>query len=259
MDNHLLEQSLLLNSVLPAKHRQVKFTLIELLVVIAIIAILASMLLPALNAARDKAKLISCLSNEKQLMLSWQSFTMDNNDRMPPYNTAPNVNMNLRNYTATDGAIWTNLMRDYLNIGIGAGYWDVIPAKRRNGILHCPSAIKTPVYAWNSQYGMVLHDMGGLNWGGGGIYPAIGTMSQIKRPSRKAVYGDSKFSNTAYPGQYFIHGYDYGFWGYLRHDGKMNFSFADGHSSTLNEAEWRAASPYPSFLWMPMFGMECMQ
>lgn len=193
------------------------FTLIELLVVIAIIAILAGMLLPALNNARLAARNSACQSDLRQVGAANQFYADDYQDHLPvafvPSWGKPTWYDRLVVYT-------NNNKKVFVECRINC---KPVPNKG--------SAVDNYFDYNRIAYGINLK-IADFNVPSTGI--KANKMRQITQPTRKILYGDSSFRTGVSPGLYGI-GISYAQANYcfpdFRHKNYANFSMADGHVS----------------------------
>ncbi|NLO73165.1 MAG: prepilin-type N-terminal cleavage/methylation domain-containing protein [candidate division WS1 bacterium] len=219
-------------------HKRHGFTLIELLVVIAIIAILAAILFPVFARARAKALQASCLSNTKQLGLSFAMYATDYDNKLPTYNNGSVVDKITNPFgQATCGG------------GRASGIDDDHPVNTANAaamaylknlqILQCPSdpaKTRNLSYTWNELFANCPQD-------------------QIMMPANKIIMID-QCSITDFT---FIR-WDAGEAEYLGswtsflepanyvHNSGLNCLYVDGHAKWLSKNLWPKAYPASSDL-----------
>ncbi len=219
-------------TVLHIDHRPLRrpgFTLIELLAVIGIIALLIGILLPALSAARERARGIQCLSNNRQILIGWTAYAADHQEKVMPAGHFAVSELWVGKWDATN-----NILPD-------TSYLD--PYLGTQEIYAC-SSFADPNPYWITPfngYGYNRKLFGVINNGG---TPYIGlTMDQIRKPTATVVFAETAViaGGTAPQWLQWIYGPTTSYPPYAasfhaRHRESGAVAWADGHVSARSPA-----------------------
>jgi prepilin-type N-terminal cleavage/methylation domain-containing protein/prepilin-type processing-associated H-X9-DG protein len=204
------------------------FTLIELLVVIAIIAILLAILVPGLKRAKEQGRRITCLSNLRQMMLSWEMYAEENDSKIANGNTSLGV-------FNKDDDCWVywpgqDAPEQERIAGIEAGL--LFPYCQSYTMYKCPTGMREELVTF-----AIVDSMNGYDAipGAGEI---IKNKSQIRSPAMQTVFLDE---GRLSPASWTIYYDQEKWWDQItaRHGNGTDLSFADGHSEYWKWGDWR--------------------